>query len=174
MRKTLLVLILAATAVAGLVAATAFGAGAQRVQLVGPFGDFYCQTGELVFDQNPGFGFVVLHAADHRATAVIGIRHQRPHTRYVLRLVQTTPDSRDCYSIDGHVTSNAAGNATVRLSEPLLRDATGLNVVADTRSLFGTPTFVAAHPLTIATTHATPTPRFDVPHGRSGATASRG
>ena len=61
------------------------------------------------------YGSVVSQRVDDAFTAVVSVKSLEPNRTYTVRLIQNA----DCFRIDGSFTTNAAGNATVRLTEPV-------------------------------------------------------
>ena len=107
-------LLLAAIVVAAIAAGTAV-AGADKLQLLGPDGNAFCDGSGVITGAPGGFGFAVINAsADGRVSATVSLKKQTPNATYVVRLVQ----GADCFDIDAEMTTNGKGNATVHLTEP--------------------------------------------------------
>jgi hypothetical protein len=75
-----------------------------------------------------------------RVKATIQLRGAAPNTSYVLRLIQGTVD---CSIVDGTVTTQASGNATITLSELRSPEQTTVVIVVDTGEVFGLPTYIS-------------------------------
>ena len=128
----------------GIPFAAAAAPGAQRVELVGPLGNFDCDTGDNIVGAPGGFGFVVLNQVDGRVTAKVSLRNAEPEATYIVRLIQHTEDIRDCHGGTHRLRTNAAGNGNIRLSETVFADAVGFNVSVNTKTWFGAPQWVGA------------------------------
>jgi hypothetical protein len=119
-------------------------ATADRVELIGPDGNFHCGTGDVTEGRPGGFGSVVLQQHGGDVVAVVHLRRLDPRSTYVVRLVQVSEDQLDC-QVDGiEVRTNAAGHAVVRLSERVSPTAIGFNVAVNTGTMFGSPHWVGA------------------------------
>lgn len=99
---------------------------AHMVRLIGPDSYGICATGEI-FGGTPGrYGFVVLHEVNGVFRAVVSLKSVTPNSQYQVRLIQS---NRDCFERSGTVRTNAAGNGTVKFSEPI--KGTGFYVAVD-------------------------------------------
>jgi hypothetical protein len=124
-------LFFAAVGVAAIAAGTA-SAGADKLELLGPDGNAFCDGSGVITGAPGGFGFAVINAsADGTVSATVSLKKQTPNTTYVVRLVQ----GADCSIVDAEMTTNGQGNATVHLSEPSV--STHALVAVDEGSLSG-------------------------------------
>jgi len=164
---------LAAASLAVPAAAGATGApGAAKEGLVGPRAVVSCvgldpDPGENV--RKPGPGFVVFNE-DRTANTVsanVVLKDARPHTRYVIRLIQS--DGSDCFTVDATLTTNAHGNGEAMAVDHIDRSATAVNVIVDTGRLVHTPTYRAPHNYTLVRGSGKPSPRSDITGGATTA-----
>ena len=133
-----------------IIAATASAAAAGdnvHVPLIGPDGNFACDTGEVFAGGEQQAGAVLLHGTTDRVSAVVQLRNARPNTRYMVRLIQVSEDGSDCHVGAVPVITNSHGHGTLRLSEARQADAFALNVSVNRGHSNGAPHFVGSHPL---------------------------
>jgi hypothetical protein len=89
----------------------------------------------------PGFA-VVIKPASGKLVANVVLQNAPPNTTYNIRLIQILPDSSDCLTIDGTLTTDAAGDGNAKVQEPVLTGATSawadLNNAAEFTQFFDT------------------------------------
>lgn len=134
--------VVACTAPVLLWSPAAYGAAAVRLPTLGPEGAVDCSQGEVLEGGVTDFGFVVITKADGRVNATVVVRNGEPDTTYVVRLAQNDPGGADCFTVDGTVTTNAAGQGSGHFSEPVIPEATLAVVIIDTSSLQQRPSYV--------------------------------
>lgn len=143
------------------IAPGAHAQGAEKFELVGPNANFWCAPPHAPLDTpviTEGFGFVIFNQDQetNQLKTVVSIKDGQANTRYVIRVIQ---DISDCYTQDGVLTTNAQGNGTVSLAEPLT--STAAQVIVDTGAMFRRPSFRASEayvPTTSAGNPHLPTP----------------
>jgi len=116
--------------------------GASLFRTYGPNGNAHCDGSGIISGHLTDFGTAVINETNGKVSATVVITGGRPNTRYVIRLIQTTSDGEDCYTVDKVVRTKEQGIATVHFSEPVLSDANGAFLAVETGSLFGTPGYV--------------------------------
>jgi len=136
-----------ALAMAGL-GTTAQAATVDRYPLTGPSANVFCYNlepfpGELVGESVDGFA--LFRASRGTLTGSFQLRNAEPNTDYVVRLIQAA--SGDCHTIDIILHTNAQGTGVVRWSEPIV--GTRAQVIIDTGSIYGNPTYRATEFFTI-------------------------
>lgn len=137
-----LALALGAALSAVLLVAAPASAAAQKSDLVGPNANIFCSdltpAGEDVSQTAPGF--VIFNANKNKVSAVVSVKDAPPNVSLPIRLIQGGPGGgNDCYTVDGTLTVNQNGKGTLNVSEAPV--GSRVQVIIDTTSLFGTPTF---------------------------------
>jgi len=151
---TLLVLAgLASLSLATPAAAGSTGApGAAKEGLVGPRAVVSCVglapvPGENIRHSGPGFVVFNEDRTANTVSANVVLKDARPHTRYVIRLIQS--DGRDCFTVDATLTTNVQGNGEAMAVDSIDRRAKAVNVIVDTGAKFKTPTYRAPDNFTL-------------------------
>jgi hypothetical protein len=76
-------------------------------------------TGGIETDAN-----VIINSTRDKVMATVSIKDGAPNTVYTINLVQI-PSGENCFGAEATLTTNAQGNGTVHLSEPILPSSTG-------------------------------------------------
>lgn len=138
-RLFLVVPILTAMALAiGPVAASAAEGGAEKLALLGPFGNAFCDGSGVLSGTDRDFGSAIFNApGDNTVTVVVHLEKLKPNQSYTLRLIQ---GGSDCFAVDRHFTTNEVGNASEYFSEKSTSHHAFIAV--DTGPIFHNPSYV--------------------------------
>ena len=138
----------AATTVGTVPSADAAAPG--RSDLVGPQADVSCEELEPGAEDvsQPGPGFVVFKTRAGVLSARLVLRDAQPRTDYVVRVLQTGDDATTCFIVNGVLRTDGRGNGALRVSEPITGFAA--QIIVNTGSLFGLPTYRAAEAFSLA------------------------
>lgn len=140
MRKLFSTIVLA-LAVSALSSGAAAAAGSQRVDLLGPHGNMYCNGSGVLAGVADGFGFAVMNAsANGMVAATVSLKGLQPDTEYSVFLIQ---GNSDCGGTpDATIMTNGHGNGTAYVSEPSVSDHAVVGVMtAGMATVFVTNTF---------------------------------
>ncbi len=126
-------------------AGAASGPGAEKLPLVGPEADVFCDSLQPVPGENAGTdfpGFAIFNQNGNAGTvmATVSVKGWQPDTSYPVRLIQ---GGDDCFTVDGVIETNGRGNGTLHVEEAQQPGSTAMQVIVDTGALFGTPSIRA-------------------------------
>ncbi|HEY2640599.1 MAG TPA: hypothetical protein VGI66_12040 [Streptosporangiaceae bacterium] len=79
---------------------------------------------------------VVIKPASGKLVANVVLQNAEPNATYNIRLIQILPDSSDCATVDGTVTTDAAGDGNANVQEPVLPGASAAWVDLNNRADF--------------------------------------
>ena len=116
-------------------------AGVQKVDLLGPHGNMFCNGSGVLAGAADGFGFAVMNApADGTVAATVSLKGLQPNTEYSVFLIQ---GDSDCGGTpDGTIMTNRQGNGTTYVSEPSVSDHAVVGVMtAGMATVFVTSTY---------------------------------
>jgi hypothetical protein len=114
---------------------------AQRMPLTQTNRD--CSGAVIGPPQDQPFGFaVIVRPASGRLIANVVLQGALPDTTYNIRLIQVLPNSADCFTIDGTLTTDSFGDGNANVQEPVIPGASSawvdLNNAADSTNFYDT------------------------------------
>jgi hypothetical protein len=122
-------------------AAAASATPAQKIQLTQTNRDCSGSVIGTVATEPHGFA-VVIKPASGKLVANVVLQNAQPDATYNIRLIQVLPDSSDCLTIGGTLTTDAEGDGNANVQELVLPGATSawvdLNNQADFTQFFDT------------------------------------
>jgi hypothetical protein len=132
--------LIVAFVVAAFGAGVAAAAGVQKVDLLGPHGNVFCNGSGVLAGAADGFGFAVMNApANGTVAATVSLKGLQPDTEYSVFLIQ---GNSDCGTPDGTIMTNRQGNGTTYVSEPSVSDHAVVGVMtAGMATVFVTSTY---------------------------------
>lgn len=111
------------------------GGGAHKLSLTQT--NRACGGAQIGETQEARHGFVIMVTpAGRKIVANVVLKQALPNTTYNVRVIQVVPGDADCSTVDGTLTTDAAGDGWVNVHEKLLPGATSAWVAVNNQADF--------------------------------------